>query len=122
MKKFGLTVLSTVVAVASFAALAQAQSDSAVTTVNTDVLAQGVTTPVEESDLIDLAALTCRDFLKTAGEEQANLMIFMHGYMSGVSETTTVDGPALAIASDNIIDGCIDSPDETLFSMFEANR
>ena len=42
----------------------------------------------EQSNAIDLAPLTCRDFLKTDGEERTNLMIFMHGYMSGKAGNT----------------------------------
>ncbi|EDX86576.1 hypothetical protein S7335_4281 [Synechococcus sp. PCC 7335] len=90
---------------------------------NSQVIAQEETTvPAATVDQIDLEALTCRDFLKTPGDEQTNLMIFMHGYMSGVSETTTIDAPALVAASDSIVDGCIDDPEGTLLSQFEANR
>lgn len=121
MKKFGWLILSAVIATGGLATLVQAQSEPPA---DVDVEAPAVeeTTPAAEGEGIDLAALTCRDYLKTPGDEQANLMIFMHGYMSGVAGTTTLDGPALATASDNIVDGCIDSPDSTLISQFEANR
>lgn len=122
MKKFGWLILSAVIATGGLATLVQAQSEPPA---DVDVEApavEEVTPPAADSELVDLAALTCRDYLTTPGDEQANLMIFMHGYMSGVAGTTMLDGPALATASDNIVDGCIDSPDSTLISQFEANR
>ena len=119
MKKFGWFILSAVVATVGFTACVNAQTNAQTAESETEA---DVTVPAGESELIDLAALTCRDYLKTPGDEQANLMIYMHGYMSGVAGTTTLDGPVLATASDAIVDGCIDSPDATLLSQFEANR
>ncbi|MEL6555658.1 MAG: HdeA/HdeB family chaperone [Cyanobacteria bacterium J06621_11] len=116
MKKFGLFVLSATVATLGATAFISSR------TVAQEEMPAETAAPAASEDQIDLAALTCREFLKTPGEEQSNLMIFMHGYMSGVAESPVVDGPVLANASNQIIDGCIDSPESTLFSQFEANR
>ncbi len=34
-------------------------------------------------DSIDLEMITCRELLKSEGANRANLIIFMHGYISG---------------------------------------
>ncbi len=111
MNNFGLLVVSAIT-VSSFVTLAQAQPELPDTE-------KGA--PAAE-DAIDLQAMTCREFLKTDSEESENIAIFLHGYMSGVAGARTVNGPELAIASDRIVDDCIDNPEAALFSTFEANR
>ena len=73
-------------------------------------------------DLMDLQAVTCMEFLKTDGEERANILVFMHGFMNGKKGDTTINPPALTEATDNIIDTCIDNPNNKLASVFEKNR
>ncbi|MEL6493255.1 MAG: HdeA/HdeB family chaperone [Cyanobacteria bacterium J06621_3] len=114
MKKLGWFILSATVATLGITTFVSSQTSAQEE--------EGMPAVTEAADAVDLATLTCREFLKTPGDEQANLMIFMHGYMSGVAGSTTIDGPALANASDSIVDGCIDDPEGTLFSQFEANR
>lgn len=105
MKKFGWLLLFAAMTVGNVATAALAQSTSE-----------------DTSDVIDLGTLTCRDFLKSEGEDRTNLMIFMHGYMSGQEGDLTIDGLALAEASDSIIEACIDDPDETLANTFAEYR
>ncbi|MGD1865778.1 MAG: HdeA/HdeB family chaperone [Phormidesmis sp.] len=119
MKKLGWFILSATVATLGVTVCVNSQTSAQEGNATSE---ETVSAIAQAEDTVDLATLTCREFLKTPGDEQANLMIFMHGYMSGVSETTTVDGPALANASNSIVDGCIDDPEGTLFSQFEANR
>ena len=111
MNNFGWLVISAV-AVFGFGTLAQAQP-------GVPDAEDGA--PAAE-DAIEIEAMTCREFLKTDSEEGEKIMIFLHGYMSGVAGTKTVNGPELAVASDRIVDSCIDNPEDTLFGMFEANR
>ncbi|MEL7359978.1 MAG: HdeA/HdeB family chaperone [Cyanobacteria bacterium J06634_6] len=118
MKKLGWFILSATVATLGITTFVSSQTSAQ----EESMPEEGAPAVTETADAVDLATLTCRDFLKTPGDEQANLMIFMHGYMSGVAGSTTIDGPALANASDSIVDGCIDDPEGTLFSQFEANR
>ncbi len=73
-------------------------------------------------DIIDLQTMTCREVLKSDGEDRDNLMIFMHGYFSGKKGETTVDAPVLADVTNQILDTCIDSPNQTLISVFETSR
>ena len=73
-------------------------------------------------DLIELQTMTCREVLKSEGEDRANTLIFMHGYISGKKGETTVNVPVLSDVTDQILDTCIDNPDQTLLSVFEASR
>lgn len=103
-KKFSWLILLGAIATGGFAINAQAQSAS------------------EESGTVNLQAMTCRELLKSEGDNRANLLIFMHGFINGKQGITTVDASALASATDKIIDSCIDSPDSNLLAVFEQNR
>ena len=75
-----------------------------------------------DEDVFDLKTMTCRDMLRTDGEERGYLMILMHGYINGQNGDTIINAPLLAEATDNIVNSCIDNPDEQLFSVFEEYR
>ncbi len=105
MRKFGWLLLCGTMAAVSFGTIAQAQP-----------------APEEEQDdIVDLKTVTCRDLLKTDGEDRTNTFVFMYGYINGTKGDLTINGPALADASEKILDACIDSPDSTILSVFEAN-
>lgn len=76
----------------------------------------------QDSDVIDLGNLTCRDYLMMAGEERDNTTVFLHGYFSGTLGQTQVHLSALSDASDAVIKACIDGPDASLLNVFEASR
>ena len=86
----------------------------------------GLSTPAQaqssDEDVFDLKTVTCRDMLKTEGEEQSYLLILLHGYISGQNSDTIIDGPVLTVATDNIMDACIDNPESPLLSVFETYR
>ena len=69
-----------------------------------------------------LKSLTCRDALKMGRGESRDTVLFFHGFMSGKKNEMIFKADALAEATDRIIDGCIDSPDTSLFEMFEKYR
>ncbi len=106
MKKFSWLFLFGAIAISGFSTFAQAQSLT-----NTD-----------ESDVVDLQTLTCRDLLKSEGEDRANLIIFMHAFINGKTNNPTIDAPLLAEATNTIVDTCIDNPDSALLGVFEQNR
>ena len=106
MKKFSWLFLFGAIAISGFSTSAQAQPSP-----NTD-----------ESDVIDLQTLTCRELLKSEGENRANLIIFMHAFINGKTNNTKIDAPVLAEATDKIVDTCIDNPDSQLLGVFEQNR
>lgn len=84
--------------------------------------------PVEESiveeeiDTVDLGSITCRDFLKLSGEEEDNIITFLHGYISGTQNNAVIDIDVLGEATDKIKDMCIDHPKKLLLDVFKANR
>ena len=114
-----LLVTSVILSVTLFTTACGNQSQS-VSSENEDKSAQS--SDASEDDSIDLQALTCTEFLQTSGEERANILIFMHGFMNGKKGDTTINAPALAEATDKIIDTCIDNSNEKLASVFEKNR
>lgn len=125
MKKFSLIFLLGAIAVGGIGTIARATLLSSSTTkaqASETVTKLAQASGANADDTVDLKALSCRELLKTDGEERANLMIFMHGFMSGKKGNLTINGPALAEASDKIIDGCIDNPKEKLITLFEKNR
>ncbi len=76
----------------------------------------------EISVRLQIDEITCREALKMPGDERAFTVIFFHGFMSGKTNQTLFDGPALAEATDKIADFCIDNPSEKLMKAFEAVR
>ncbi len=98
---------------------------SAISTVN---FAQSAWTQTEtevndrSEDIIELQTMTCREVLKSGGEDRANTFVFMHGYLSGQKGETTINTPVLADITEQILDTCIDNPDRTLITVFEESR
>ncbi len=106
MKKFRWLFLVCAIAVSGLSTSAQAQSSP-----NTD-----------ESDVVDIRTLTCRELLKSEGENRANLVIFMHGFINGKTDNPKIDAPVLAEATNAIVDACINNPESQLLGVFEQNR
>lgn len=75
-----------------------------------------------DNGVVDLKGLTCRNLLEADGDGRSDLLVFMHGYISGKSGELMIDGPALAAVTEEIIDACIDRPDRTLMDVFEEKR
>ncbi len=57
----------------------------------------------DESDVVDLQRLTCRELLKSEGQNRTNLVIFLHGFMNGKAGDMTINAPALAEATNAIV-------------------
>jgi hypothetical protein len=68
---------------------------------------------------LDLTKLKCRDLLQMDGEDRQLTLVFYHGLMSGKNNQMIVDRSGLAKATDNVINYCIDHPQDTLLSVFE---
>lgn len=91
------------------------------------VLLLGVGAPLaapaqDEGVRIEIDEMTCREMLKMGGEARDFTMIFLHGFLSGRKNELAFDAPALTAATDKVLDGCIDDPDASLLSVFEAAR
>lgn len=71
---------------------------------------------------VQIDEFSCRDLLILSGEERDFVLVFMHGFMSGKLREMTFDTMQLAEATDTVVTTCIDNPDDTLLSAFEAAR
>ncbi|BAU65348.1 hypothetical protein STA3757_27300 [Stanieria sp. NIES-3757] len=105
MKKFSWILLFGAFATASFGLPGWTQTDA-------QVDEQG-------EDIIELQTMTCREVLKSDGQDRNNIMVFMHGYITGKKGETSVNVPVLADGTERILDTCIDNPERTLLSVFE---
>jgi len=92
------------------------------------LLVAGTSAPVwsqsdaEETTDIDLETLGCRTMLKMDDDDREFTLVFFHGLISGRQGEMIFKAEALAEATDRVLDQCIDSPDETLLSVFEKAR
>ena len=103
MKKYSLVFLLSAIAVTSISFPAKSQE-------------------TESEDVVSLDATTCRELLQFSGENRANSLIFMHGYINGKKGEVMIDAPALANATDRVINTCIDNPDRSVLSVMEEAR
>lgn len=77
---------------------------------------------VRESLTFELTDIDCRSLLQMEGDEREFTLIFFHGVMTGKNGEMTFDEPVLAEATDNIVDYCIDHPEDALITVFEKYR
>lgn len=88
---------------------------------NVSVYAQNEPQP-ENSSTINLESITCRSLLKQVDTDREATVAYFHGFMSGKNNELTADTLALGETSDQIIDHCIDNPDDSLLQVFEEYR
>ena len=69
-----------------------------------------------------LEDLTCRDLIIRSGEERDLVVIFMHGFMSGAMNDLKFDAPALTVATDAVLESCINDPAMPLMAAFKSAR
>lgn len=105
MKKYSSLLLFSTIAVGIIALPVRSQSEAA-----------------NSEDIPSLTAMTCRQLLKSSGEERTNSLIFMHGYISGKKGETQIDAPALTNVTEQAIDTCIDNPERSAFEVLEEVR
>lgn len=70
----------------------------------------------------DLSKVTCRELLLMEGEEQDFTIVFYHGMMNGKNNDMMFDELALATSTDNIMNHCIDNPNDTVINAFTKFR
>lgn len=71
---------------------------------------------------VDLNKQDCRTFLKMTGYEREITVAFYHGVITGMKKETSVNIPALAEATDKVMDHCIDNPKTVLLQVFQDQR
>lgn len=106
MKKYSSIFLLSTIALGIFTSPGRTESETA----------------VNSEDVPSLTAMTCRQLLKSSGDERTNSLIFMHGYISGKKGETQIDAPALTNITEQAIDTCIDNPDRSAFEVLEEVR
>ena len=70
---------------------------------------------------VDISTLDCRELLKLNDTDKEATLAYYHGYLSGKNNELTVDVIKLGEVSDQVIDYCIDNPNEPLLTVFEKN-
>jgi hypothetical protein len=75
-----------------------------------------------EGIVVDLKTQDCRTLLKMSGGDRDFTIVFYHGFMSGKKNDTVFNGPELSAITDQIYDHCIDNPNDSLLTVFEAKR
>ena len=69
---------------------------------------------------IDVAKVDCRELLKLNDDtDREATLSFYHGFLSGKNNTMIVDVVKLGEVSDQVIDHCIDNPNDSLLNAFE---
>lgn len=77
----------------------------------------------QNDDLIlQMDEFTCKDILIRSGFERDFTIAYMHGFMSGKMNETEFDVNKLTLATDAVLEYCIQNPDATILSAFEEAR
>ena len=76
----------------------------------------------ENASMINAGTLACRALLKQNDSDQEATLAYYHGFMSGKNNELTVDVVKLGDISDQVIDYCIDNPNDPLLKIFERYR
>ena len=73
----------------------------------------------EPNPIVDLEKLSCRRLLVLSDRDQEGAIMFFHGYMSGQNSSLTVNIDILSQVTEQVLNHCIDNPEDTLLSVFE---
>lgn len=92
------------------------------TVANAYLITPSLAQEIEEDTNIYLEKISCRELLKMPGEDKKLTLIFYHGLMSAKKDQMVVDRITLRDATDQVIDYCINNPDETLMTVFDQYR
>ncbi len=79
-------------------------------------------TKQEDSSMIDTASISCRELLKLEDSDKQATMAYLHGFISGQKNELKVDVDKLREISDQVIERCIDRPNDSVLSLFERYR
>jgi len=66
--------------------------------------------------------LDCRTLLRLGGDERAYTLLYFHGFVSGKNNQTRLEVQEMAMATDQVVEHCIDHPKENLLPVFEKYR
>ena len=73
----------------------------------------------EPSTAQDIDKYLCKDIMRVSGQERELALALLHGYRLGKKNTTQFDSEALARATDDFVEYCLDHPAEKAMGAFE---
>jgi DUF1009 family protein len=76
----------------------------------------------EPQNEINLTTIDCRTLLQMDGDDKDSTILFFHGYMTAKNNETAILVDKLGEATDNVVNYCIDNPDDTLLNTFIKYR
>ncbi len=76
----------------------------------------------ETSPVVDTKTLDCRELLKLRDSDLEATLSYYHGFMSAKNNQMSVDVVKLGKISDQVIDYCIDNPNDPILKVFERYR
>jgi hypothetical protein len=74
----------------------------------------------ETDELRRIDEVTCKDIMRTSGEDRVIALALLHGYFLGKKGMTTMDAEAMGQVSDEFIEYCLDHPGDPALASFEA--
>lgn len=79
-------------------------------------------TPAAEARQQALNDLECRTLLRLGGEERDFTLLYLHGFVSGRTQQLLLPVKDLAEATDQLIERCIDKPNDKALAVLEQLR
>ena len=80
----------------------------------------GTLSAAESNEMRRIDQVSCKDIMRTSGEDRVIALALLHGYLMGKRGVTTIDAVAMGQASDQFIEFCLDHPEDGALSTFEA--
>jgi len=80
----------------------------------------GTLSAAESNEMMRIDEVSCKDIMRTSGENRVTALAILHGYMLGKRGVTTIDAQAMGQTSDQFIEHCLDHPDDAALSSFET--
>ncbi|MCU0809849.1 MAG: HdeA family protein [Thiobacillaceae bacterium] len=66
--------------------------------------------------------LDCRTLLRLGGDDRDYTLLYFHGFVSGKNNQTRLEIEDMAMATDQVVEHCIDHPKDNLLPVFEKYR
>ncbi len=71
------------------------------------------------AEVINMAAITCKELLEGKEDDIGTILMWLHGYYAGRSNTTTLDTDGLTKDSEKIGKYCAENPTITVMQAIE---
>ena len=71
----------------------------------------------QDSELIDLGSITCKDVLIASGADRDAVILVVHAYLLGEAGQLKYDDAKLGDATDRFLDACVAKPDTQALAM-----